>query len=384
MRWVVSVLGFSVFIAVVAAFRKMTSGSAEQMDHWATVIPAILTLGAAAVQITLWIWPHIKSPSPKLQTAAQTAAAGDRLAQEMSQRWSEQAADRGIITPAPVRVAWSWGPEEISLRAEEVLRSPVPGAGPTPMPRPQRSATEQPEQAANAVPDAGAVTRLHDLYEQLDHGRLVLIGRPGAGKTGAMILLLLAVLEHRRAVEPDQRDKVPVPVWLTLGGWDPSTTSLVDWVVATMNRDHPYLLASDFGPAAARGLLQARRVALFLDGLDEMPPASQSAALDRIRREAPTLRIVMTSRPTEYERALVDGHLTNAAVIQLLPVDPDTAGAYLSRDHPHPANRRRWEHLAAHLTSHPNGALAHALDKPADAVLGPRNLSLRTGSDRAR
>jgi hypothetical protein len=47
---------------------------------------------------------------------------------------------------------------------------------------------------------SGLVTRLHDrVYARLRHGRLVVVGGPGAGKTAAMILLLLEALGHRGA-----------------------------------------------------------------------------------------------------------------------------------------------------------------------------------------
>ena len=70
--------------------------------------------------------------------------------------------------------------------------------------------------------NSGLVTRLHDeVYARLHHGRLVLIGDPGAGKTGAMILLLLEALRYRQRMPETARTDVPVPVWLTLGSWDP-------------------------------------------------------------------------------------------------------------------------------------------------------------------
>jgi hypothetical protein len=58
------------------------------------------------------------------------------------------------------------------------------------------------------------VTELREqLYDRLDgeRARVVILGGPGAGKTAAMMLLLLIdVLEHRPA-----GSEQPVPVWLT-------------------------------------------------------------------------------------------------------------------------------------------------------------------------
>jgi hypothetical protein len=79
-------------------------------------------------------------------------------------------------------------------------------------------------------------------------GRLVLTGGPGAGKTAGMILLLLAALDRRARLTSDQRDRVPVPVWLTTGGWNPGDRSLQEWAAGTMTRDYPALRARDYGP----------------------------------------------------------------------------------------------------------------------------------------
>lgn len=133
----------------------------------------------------------------------------------------------------------------------------------------------------------------------------MLTGVSGVGKTGTMILLLLAAVEHRNSVASEQRDQVPAPVWLTLGGWNPRTQSLVEWASATIYRDHPYLRAPEYGSDAAAGLIASGRVALFLDGLDEIVPELYARALRRVEAVAAGLRIVLTSRPEEYLQARV-------------------------------------------------------------------------------
>ena len=168
------------------------------------------------------------------------------------------------------------------------------------------------------------MTLLHDAaYARLRHGRLVLIGGPGAGKTGAMILLLLEALRHRNQVSgPDRADvPVPVPVWLTLGSWNPTAQGLREWVMATAARDHSYLGAVDFGPDVIGQLFDTGWVALFLDGLDEMPDNLRGRAMERLHAEAAGRRVVLTSRAHEYRATLETGRdLPYAAVVELRPV----------------------------------------------------------------
>lgn len=112
-----------------------------------------------------------------------------------------------------------------------------------------------------------------------------------------------------------------------LGGWGRATESLCEWACDTMNRDHPYLRAVERGPDAAAELLRARRVALFLDGLDEIAEHARARALERLRDEAGGLCVVMTSRTDQFHDALAAGRLDNAAVMDLRPVRPRAAAA---------------------------------------------------------
>jgi hypothetical protein len=205
---------------------------------------------------------------------------------------------------------------------------------------------------------------MHDeLYACLPHGRLVLIGKAGAGKTGAMILLLLAALDHRASQPEPGRGEVPVPVWLTLGGWNAADTSLATWAVATMYRDHPYLRAVDYGPDAAEQMLGTGQLALFLDGLDEMPLDLRGSVFDRIEREAAGLRIVLTSRADGYDEARRGGQLANTAVVEVQPVAPQAAADYLAQDQSG-EQRDQWRKLGRYLQDNPSSVATQALDNP--------------------
>ena len=164
----------------------------------------------------------------------------DRLAEQTFETWSRQVVQRGIQAPAPVRVRWGWGTDDIALPREDLAAAPSLVTDPGPLP-----SSADDSSRGGQVLNSGVVTRLHnEVYARLHHGRLVVIGDPGAGKTGAMILLLLEALRYRQRMPETARRAVPVPVWLTLGSWNPGVQGLRDWVTATISRDHPYLRAT--------------------------------------------------------------------------------------------------------------------------------------------
>ena len=287
---------------------------------------------------------------------AQISEAADLLAKVTEREWRLQASKRRIRTPASVRVMWHRASDELTASRAEVIAPPAPGTGPPPLP-----ALEGP----GKLLDSGAVTKLFkEVYARLPHGRLVLIGGAGAGKTGAMILLLLDVLGWRASLTPDQRERVPVPVWLTLGGWNPPTTPLYDWVKATMDRDYPDLRRR-YGADVMGELLRDGRVALFLDGLDEMPEEVRPPALECLDEQTRglLLRFVVTSRPQEYRSAVQTGMPANTATIELVPVTRSAAARYLLGDQAGP-RRQQWEKISAYLAHNPGSVAAQALDNP--------------------
>jgi hypothetical protein len=151
----------------------------------------------------------------------------------MLEYWPTQLRRRRIVTPTPARVRWRWAPADLASPRAQVMTPPVPGTGPSPLPASAGAAGEA------EVLDSGVVTRLpEDVYLRLPHRRLVVLGEAGTGKTAAMILLLVAALERRNQLTGQQRAQLPVPVWLTLGSWNPDTTPLRQRAEHTLNRDH--------------------------------------------------------------------------------------------------------------------------------------------------
>jgi hypothetical protein len=356
-RTIVALLAAAGVIAVAAGLIWLIHVSSNPVDT-ATVYGA--DLAAAAIAITLllslgaWWQKGRVAAAVRTVTPAENAAAADHLAAATAARWRQEAGRRRIVSAAPATVRWRWAAGEITAPRPEVAAPPAPGTGPPPLP-----GVGEPGELLGS----GVVTRLHDeVYARLPHGRLMVLGGPGAGKTGAMILLLLAALDHRASLKDDERPGAPVPVWLTLGGWDPSAKSLHEWAADVMNRDYPFLRAPVYGPDAAEELLRSGRVALFLDGLDEMPEDVQAEALDRVD-QVRGVRIVVSSRPGEYRHAAQASGPDNAAVIELCPIRPAAAAEYLTRGQAGP-NRQRWEHVGTYLRQNPGSIAAKGLDNP--------------------
>src|SRR5262249_59840084 len=78
-------------------------------------------LAAAALTVTLlaflvkWWWKGRRAtavPATAAEVAAAVAAAADQLAQRTLSTWRQEANDRRISTPAPVRIRGQWGPRD--------------------------------------------------------------------------------------------------------------------------------------------------------------------------------------------------------------------------------------------------------------------------------
>jgi hypothetical protein len=333
----------------------------------ATVLGAEIAAATLAITVLLplgaWWQSNCLQQSPQASTPMQVNAAADKLGEETAERWREEAGRRRIVTPAPVMVRWQW----VATAADrhDVAVASVPGVSPPTLPGSGRlGKLLRSLPGRERILGSGEVVLLHDdLYARLPHGRLVLIGAPGSGKTGAMILLLLAALGQRADLTDDLRSRVPVPVWLTLGRWDPVKTPLRVWAAERMQLDHPALRSRAYGPSAADDLIRAGRVALFLDGLDEMPAEARPEALRRINEETGRLRVVLTSRSEEFYADMNATPVDNAAVVELLPVRAAEAGAYLLRGQSG-SRRRQWKDLAEQLKRDPGGSAAQALSNP--------------------
>ena len=340
LRRIVAAVAGLALLAVLAWYvrRELTShhlGLADTLGR-SDAVTRIYAPAAAGIPIVLllWIWAVHPGRRRRASSPAQIRAAQDRLAAGTSALWDAEAVRRHLVHPGPARVSWRW-------------------------------------EDSGRVVDQGWTDQLHDhVYALLPPSRLAIAGPPGSGKSGALLLLLQAALDHRERVAVEQRHDVPVPVWLSAGEWDATHQSLRAFAVATLHRDHPYLRAPAYGPDVATTLVNEGAVALFLDGLEQLPEAARTTAIDRLTSEN-DLRVVVTSRVADCRQPAESFGFTAArepeaplahAVVQLLAVQPEDVGEYLTRDQT--SDPIGWQLLAAGLKERPASATAVALNNP--------------------
>jgi hypothetical protein len=278
--------------------------------------------------------------------------AADQLAEQLRRQWERTAAKRGLTYPGPVPVRWRWSLRPVAGPIAEA----VGGTG---------------GEAVHAVArdDGGhrgtAALRNAHRSPRCVRGprlraRLIVLGEPGAGKTGAGILLLRDALAHWAAWPAE--DRARVPVLLTPQGWDPTVEPFAEWLAASLARNYALLRAPEYGGDAAMRLIEDGCLTVILDGLDELPEALRSVAL-RALDEQVTFRLVVLTRTNQLVAAVSGGHLRGAAALELLPIGPQQAAEYLASGLIDPLSAR-WQHVVDHLREHPESALAHALTTP--------------------
>ncbi|QJS98906.1 hypothetical protein G9272_14495 [Streptomyces asoensis] len=277
----------------------------------------------------------------------------DELARVVGAQWQEEAGLRRLLEPAPLPVRWRLSERKVAGRvvgatgegAGRARFGPLPGIGP---------ATQA------QLRDGGGMVELHAVYGGLASGRLLLVGAPAAGKTAAAVLLLLDALAHRAAQPaPADRARVPVPVLLSLDGWNPGEDTATDWAADRLTREYT-LFHGRGGRARARQLLEQGRISLFLDGLDEVTGKLRGAMVSAL--ETAPFRLVLVSRAKEAVLTARKARLGGALAVEIQPVRPaDAAGYLLNRlpSVPSPA----WQEVTGRLLTE-TGPLAGALAGP--------------------
>jgi len=329
----------------LAAHGKSLLGTAE--DAW----PLIAGVVGAIVTVTGWVLARMRRTRAAV-TEDELGQVADRLAKDVEDQWTRGASERGLLRPKPIPVRWRRPTSPLAVRAADAADSdqfePLPGL-----------AAATPERLQE-----GQLDDLHELYGGLRSGQLVIAGAPGSGKSGAAVLLILRALDYRKSKSVPEKDRpqVPVPVMFTLQGWDPKTERVEVWLVGRLRQDYPLLFAGKRGKRTARDMLIQGKVAVILDGLDEIPEDLRPAALEALSQQA-TFRLVLLTRSAEMAAAAAKAVLLDAAAIELQDIDAADAAAYLARTQPdRPSDG--WQKLIDRLRDKPRSPLAHALNNP--------------------
>ncbi|WP_062997105.1 hypothetical protein [Nocardia mikamii] len=330
---VVGAVWWILWVTLLGPNEKSTASGYGQF-----VVAVVVAVCSLVVWVVRTFWSRTAEPLDRL---------ADRLAARMHERWAEEAHDRDLVVePLPIR----WRQAALSVAVPVAAATSTRGGRPRFDPLPGVSVI------TSAALQEGDRSTLYDVYGGLPSGRLVITGDAGSGKSAAAILLLLDALKFRE----QGHSGIPVPVMFTLHNWDPEGTPFNEWLIDKLAETLPLRRRE------AKSLVQARRIAVFLDGLDEMPEQLRPIALQALNKA--DFRLVLLSRREEFRAAVQHEPLLGAAVIELRSLKPADAADYLLRHvvSPPPPN---WQAVAEKLNADPRSPLARALNRPLTVTL---------------
>lgn len=329
-------LGLAGCLAVVGA--ALSQGGLQSAANVAQVVSAVLAVPALAVPLLLW---SRAADGPAVTTLDAVSAAKDVLARLGSQQWRTEATLRSLDDPDPIPVQWR-------VAGDDRLLDHPANLTPT---------------SLQLTASSADVTTLAREFRAMRRHRLVILGGPGTGKTTLAVQLVRELLATRQGHEDE-----PVPVLLSVAGWDTSALPRVqDWLALRLGQDYPALRATSLGSQAPTALAENGQILPVLDGLDELPPAAQSAVIAALNRSlSGTDQLIVTARTTDYRRAVAAAGtvLTSAVVIEPDPLSPPAVADYLRRclpSRPGPV----WEQILSQLGATgtpPTGPIAALAD----------------------
>ena len=135
-----------------------------------------------------------------------------------------------------------------------------------------------------------SLQNLIDIYSD-SHGSILVLGKPGAGKTIVMLELVRHFLEN----EP-QYGITPSPIVLNASSWR-NGKSFLFWIIAEL--EEHYLLPEEF----AMALIEEKMLLFFIDGLDELSEEYILAFIQEVNsfiKQYPLVGLSVFSRSSRY------------------------------------------------------------------------------------
>ena len=252
-----------------------------------------------------------------LALAARFALGGEK-SREYNPTPEERKNNREILI-GRVRSIWIDGYLNQSLYQEVLLLLGMEWNAADPLPASYGMKAKRKNQAPSLGLAAGP--QMATFYEQVNH-QLLILGAPGAGKTTVMLDLAKSYLDRA-----DNDATVPVPVILTLSSWPGKETPFDDWLVSEMRARY----GGDITDKVALYWLEHNEIALFLDGLDELPADRRSdavAAIEAFRKTALARWFVVCSRAVEY--GALANRFTELDGVEIEPMTTSQIQGYLA------------------------------------------------------
>jgi len=345
-----------VALAVLMAWLLYTAWKSPRSTDLATYGAFALPVAVLVAGWVTWAWRRATAgPAAVMSDGEKLNRAADRLAVAVLTQWESAAAEQGLAGADSIQVTWG--------RPSQPMAGPLAAAVSTRQfnPLPGLCLVGEPQLMAGHISD------LHAAYGGLGSGRLVIAGSPGAGKSGAAVLLTLAAVRYREQVPPTDKPKVPVPILVTAQDWDPRHQSVTDWLTRRLQETYP-MFAGVAGAEIAEALISAGKLTLILDGLDELAATLRSVALQALSQQT-SFRVVVLSRTKEMASAAsAGGILRGGAAIELRAISPVEAARYLERIQLDPLPDG-WRDLIEYIRCNPESALSKTLDNPLSLTL---------------
>jgi hypothetical protein len=167
--------------------------------------------------------------------------------------------------------------------------------------------------------------------------RLLVLGRPGSGKSVSAIRLVSDLLDGWTRGDP-------VPVLVPVTDWHPGELHAFDWLARRLARDHrlgrTVRWVDGRRITLASALLEMGLVLPVLDGLETIAEDLRPEAIAALNRLGSSVPLIVTCGLVEYRELDAAGiELARATRAELLPLDRDDVEDYLAETVPNGASR---------------------------------------------